>query len=132
MHPRPAQSLNLLLVEGILEQLVITHVFMTAPGRPIDAAHGDGAGEDVFCELACHGSRGGFFDFFRLRSRRVFRKVRISFRETKYLGSVHHSCTALKLKKKRDIVRGSKRKTDADASIRRHAVNGHSPMAASA
>lgn len=83
MHPRPAQSLNLLLVEGILEQLVISHVFMTAPGRPIDAAHGDGAGEDVFRELACHGSRGGFFDFFRLRSRRVFRKVRISFRETK-------------------------------------------------
>lgn len=83
-------SLNIVFVERTLEQFVIGNIFVTRLGTPIDTAHGDGVGEDVFGELTCHGARGRLFDFGEIQIEEGVEEGE-EFVTGCEVGPVHHS-----------------------------------------
>lgn len=63
---------------------------MTTLRGPIDLAHGDGVGKEVFGELTGHGARSGLFDFGKLEVEQGVEEGE-EFVAGGEVGSVHHS-----------------------------------------
>lgn len=59
-------------------------------GAPVDFGHGDGVGEEVFDELAGHGSGGGLFDFGQVEVEEGVEEFE-DFATGGEVGPVHHS-----------------------------------------
>ena len=68
-------SLDLVLREGRLEQLVVRHVLGRRLGLPRHAAHGHRLGEHDVGQLTCHGTRCRLLDLGQIHVQRRVKKV---------------------------------------------------------